>query len=190
MEQQNYQISSMQSAQTKENTQKKKITAAFLIGLIVGFGSFWLLEKDNGIVNKTKETASKSINTESAVSGVLLNNVKNKIIVHEQTADMSVTLLEVVLSQNSWVAINEDTEGVPGNILGAIRLDAGKYSFITVDLLRKMVNGKKYYATLRIDDGVTGFDLENDKLLLDIDGNPVTVSFTTPALPKDKENRI
>jgi len=163
---------------------KKQMFIVFLIGLIIGFGSFWLWDggtmKDRG--NSVANEEVKDTDTAGDVltgSGEIVGATKNSVIISNQTAGSAVTIKKAVLSENAWVAIHESIDGAPGSILGAARFDAGEYAFVTVDLLREIEAGKTYFAALRKDDGVIGFDINTDIPITTDAGDTVLVSFTT-----------
>lgn len=95
-----------------------------------------------------------------------------------QSAGLQVAVAQVSLPYSGWVVIHEDRDGVPGNALGAARIDGNRPS-TTVELLRGTLPGKVYYGLLYRDDGDKLFSLDNDFPIRDASGNPVMVRFET-----------
>lgn len=166
---------------------KKKTFIAFLVGLIIGFGSFWLWDRGDTDARSEKIADDSSLE-EDILSGDISPDamvdkkgdaLKNRFLVSNQTAGSAVTIKQIVLAENAWIAIHESIEGIPGRILGAARFDAGIYPLATVDLLREMEAGNHYFAALRKDDGITGFDINGDIPLTTESGDMVMTSFST-----------
>ena len=156
----------------------------FLLGLAIGFGSFWLWDKNNTTTSETdkngdkmKETSARS--KENNIIAPSENEIeKNSITVVSQGAGNLVVVTEVRVLQPTWVAIHEDVNGVPSNILGAQLFDAGVYSG-TVVLLRNTESGRKYYAVLYKDNGDRTFDYVVDLPVERVSGGFIFALFTT-----------
>lgn len=100
----------------------------------------------------------------------------NAVAVDDQPSGDLVNVTMVTLSKAGWVAIHEDTGGVPGNVLGAHRYEPGIY-LGEVTLLRPTISGKTYYAVLHLDDGDKQFDSKKDLPITGNDGKVVSDSF-------------
>lgn len=175
-----------------ENSARRSLyiaMVAFLAGVLVGFGSYkvWPGIKGEyaGIRQSDEERVPLFVDEDDLApqdvsvregSGMPGGNV---IIVNDQPAGNRVAIELITAKENGWVAIREDRDGKPGNILGAQFFSAGTQSG-AVDLLRATEGGKIYYAVLIGDDGDGQFDYTKDLPLLD---DKTSVSFTAGANP-------
>lgn len=168
-----------------------QVAAAFVVGVLVGAIGYSLVNKN--------PTASTALNTESASSTIPLQNsssitpatsatdeivnttavTDNSVIVHNQPAGASVAISQVDLKNGGWVAIQEDTNGQPGVILGAAYFDAGQTLNGIVPLLRPTTASTSYLAVIHTDDGTKPrtFNYHTDTILNDSAGNPIDASF-------------
>lgn len=162
---------------------KSNLVTAFLIGLFIGLGAYYLV--DNSDVLKItkrnidkKETGSLNIietNTENGLNNNVVIDSGNKILVNDQPAGLKVDISSVTLPKGGWVVVHESIDGKPQNILGAQRFDAGLWDG-TIDLLRNTEEGEMYYVMLHKDNGDKQFDYKNDTPILS-GGNPITTTF-------------
>lgn len=88
-------------------------------------------------------------------------NLRVGISASDQPAGSSVFVTGLSINESHWVAVYEDREGHPGNILGAARVFPG-YISTSVDLLRNTEAGKTYYAAVLNDNGDEVFDRLTD----------------------------
>lgn len=161
----------------KEGIFTTKTIIVFVVGVLVGFlGTFIFMKDSTKKSNDTdikKEETKETAELEATKS---LNN--NAIVVNDQNVGIIVDIETVVLENDSWVVIHEDNDGVLGNALGAQLFLQGDNSG-KVELLRGMESGRVYYAVIRQDDGDRAFDLEEDTLVSDKEGNIIQVRFNT-----------
>lgn len=174
-----------------ENNARRSLyiaVVAFLAGVLVGFGSYRVWPGINGEYAGIRQSdeervplfidegsltpQDRGLREDLRVSG------GDVIIVNDQPAGNKVTVELVTTNEGGWVAIHEDRNGKPGNILGAQFFSSGAQSG-AVDLLRATEGGKIYYAVLRSDDGDRQFDYTKD---VPLDGKTL-VSFTANANP-------
>lgn len=159
----------------EQKTNSRYIIVAIL-AFLVGFGSAWLW--------LTKSEAGAKILKDKTANQILLENgnepTGNSIVVSDQVAGISAKIDLVELEKLSWVAIHEDNNGAPGNILGAQLFDSGANSG-TVELLRGMLPARTYYAMVHLEDGDRAFDPKKDLPLIDDVGQPVWAIFQTLA---------
>ena len=99
------------------------------------------------------------------IASVGIPNVA-KVVVTDQSAGNMVAIGAVDMPVNGWVVVHEDRAGVPGNILGAQRFDAGSYVGGQVELMRGTVSGGRYYVMIHADDGDKQFDHKLDMPLV------------------------
>ena len=87
--------------------------------------------------------------------------------------------------RTAWVTVYEDVNGVAGSILGAKRVDEGRWQ-VTVKLLRATEADKLYYVKLLADDGDGKFDFSNDlPIVNELTGKEVMSQFrTTTGTPR------
>ena len=137
--------------------------AVFLIGFFAGF-LFKAYFPEDAITGKFFSGDSQS---KAGEEGGLLLDVGNfgsvnYLSVESQPAGSKVFIKEAGFADGGWIVAHEDVEGEPGKILGARRLDAGKYENIEVELLRGTTPGFTYHAVLHGDDGDKEFDFNKD----------------------------
>jgi len=103
---------------------------------------------------------------------------QNSLLVEDQKAGSEVIVSELNLEKASWVAVHDDKEGKPGNVLGAHWFPAGKSVKVTVELLRPTLSAKIYYALLHedaLDDKL--YASSKDLPLEDASGEVISVKF-------------
>ena len=169
----------------QDNNQKNIIIAT--VSFIIGFCLAWLIT-----ANRVAQVASNellpgasSTDTSTGTSNLpvdVTTSTANSISVSNQKAGAEVTIDQVVLQNTGWVVIHEDSNGMPGKILGAQLFDPGTGSG-TVELLRGTLPGGTYYAMLHSDNGDRAFDPKKDLPLTDQGGAPIMQTFQT--LPSD-----
>ncbi|MBI2046440.1 MAG: hypothetical protein HYT28_03420 [Parcubacteria group bacterium] len=158
----------------------------FLLGFAVGFGSFWLWDKNNTDSADKNLDESKEISASAEEDGSNGANPKerNRVVVVSQEAGSLVVVTEVEVEAPTWVAIHEDVDGKPANILGAQLFDAGIHSG-TVALLRNTEPGNTYHAFLYKDNGDRAFDYVIDLPVEGVSETVVSSSFVavSPSVP-------
>lgn len=154
----------------------------FLLGFALGFGSFWLWNKNNAVSSDKNSADTKGILIPAKENGdgVINEKDRNRIVAVSQEASSLVVITEVQVEEPTWVAIHEDVDGKPANILGAQLFDAGVHSG-TVALLRNTEPGRTYHALLYKDNGDRVFDYVVDLPVESASETVVSASFiTTP----------
>ncbi len=147
----------------------QKMLITFGVGLIIGALAVWLwYEKSPGstLENLMKQASSTEMvaggnttsgeNTSLLVTGLV--GIGGGLTVADQAAGTSVLVSTVDMPLDGWVAVHENTNGVPGNILGAHRYDKGHITDASITLLRGTVAGSAYFAVLYTDNGDRAFD--------------------------------
>lgn len=152
----------------EQKNNKVRVYVTVVLCFAAGLGLAWLLfSAGNGQTNnmKVEEVASSTI----GATGVLAE---------DQVFGLEAIVKSVKFENRAgWVAIHEDREGKPGNILGATWLPVGESKEVKVELLRSMEAGKTYYAMLHDDDGDKKFNYKNDLSLPSATGEPIMVAF-------------
>lgn len=174
------------SATSNACSSRGKQIFIFFLGFVVGLGSFWLWDKNNAVPSgiernggEAKEAAALAKENTAAVPN---ETEKNRVSVISQESGNLVVVTEAEVLEPTWVAIHEDVDGKPANILGAQLFDAGTHSG-TVALLRNTEPGHKYYAILYKDNGDRVFDYTIDLPVERASGGVVSASFMTVAEP-------
>ena len=152
--------------------------AVFLIGFFAGF-LFKSYFPEDAITGKFFSGDSQSKADEEG--GLLLDvgnfGSANYLSVESQPAGSKVFIKEAGFADGGWIVVREDAEGAPGKILGARRLDAGKYENIEVELLRGTEPGLVYHAILHGDDGDKEFDFNKDFPIRNDSGETIIREF-------------
>jgi len=150
--------------------QNVRLAIAFIIGLLVGIGGYWIYDNRGGYPE------------EEIIDNAMLSDVlegDNALAVDNQAPGNTVVIKGVLLKNPGWVAIHDDVNGQPGKILGATLFDKGQADG-TVELLRNTVEGASYIAVLHNDDGdYKNFNPKTDLPLNADNGTMVMVKFTT-----------
>ncbi len=171
----------MEQEQNAPRNMNRKPYVTGGVSFVVGFLVAWILFSGNGGGTLTpNENGSDA--TKAAVVDTL--GAKNAVTVLDQTPGKVVTVQSITIEREGWVAIHEDREGKPGNILGARKIGAGTTKDFAVPLLRETLEGHTNYVMLHgEDDGDPGFNYKADAPLKDADGNPVMATFKSLAAP-------
>ncbi len=187
-------------------SETNKVILAAILGILVGFGGGRLLQNRavGGPVTKSDVSASEAAATQSTPSDVsptapavkettvstdspVTATVETAPVVKqaEASADSvsvgdqkagTMVLASATLTKTGWVVVHEDRDGMPGNVLGARRMEMGTGS-IEIMLLRATSPENKYYVMLHDDDGDRQFDLHKDMPLKNSAGNAIMASF-------------
>lgn len=147
---------------------KKKLGWIIVAAFIVGFAISWIVL---GMKATAPGESAVSSSTQSLVDG------SNAVSVSNQLPGLTAIIDSVSLGASGWVAIHEDRDGNPGNILGAVWLPEGTHKTVPVELLRATVPTNMYYAVLHSDDGDKTFDYKIDTPINDSAGAPIAVQF-------------
>lgn len=177
----------MSDSGNQKDNKDNKVWWFLLIGLIVGF-IIGALAVDKGYIlsggqnGDSDEDTATTTDSDSATGGIILEG-KNAINVEDQKQGMEVKISMTAVESPTWIAIHEDREGEPGNILGALLVFPGSDNKdMTVDLQRGTVAGKTYYAMFHNDDGGDKlFDYKKDTPLKDSQGNVIMMKFEATA---------
>ena len=157
-------------------TQKNIIilTAGVVIVILAGY-FFWgqkvALAPSEEI--KTTKTETKINSSQEATSA--------KIAISNQLPGEVVLVSEVIMIDAGWVAVHDNNNGQPGNILGAYFLPAGTYQNQMIPLLRGVTDGNSYLIVIHQDDGDKIFDYKLDTPVTDTAGQLETASFNVVA---------
>ncbi len=151
--------------------QNVRLALAFVVGLIIGLGLYWVFDRDSAM-----DINTSTDNLATTTVGVIEGN--NGVVIGEQQPGKVVTVTDLRLEEAGWVAIRDDVNGEPGpKILGARLFDKGNTTGV-VQLLRATEPGKSYFAILHTDDGnPKAFNSRLDKVLLDDSGKQIMVRF-------------
>ena len=152
----------------EQKNNKIRLYLTIVLCFVAGLGLAWLLFSAS---NPTAE----EVKTEEANE---LSQGVDSLMADDQIFGLEANVKLVKFeSRAGWVAIHEDRDGKPGNILGASWLPVGEHADTKVELLRAMEAGKTYYAMLHDDDGDKLFNYKNDLSLPSATGEPIMVAF-------------
>jgi len=161
---------------------RKNLIIAFIIGLIVGFGSYYVWDTAPFQSNENPKGEIKG--NQGDVTGDNIENPstntgdENTITINNQPAGLRVVLNSASFESSVWVAVREDVGGELGSILGAARFDVGLYTDAEIELLRNTLEESKYHVVMYEDDGDREFDHKKDTLITRLDGTPITYGFS------------
>lgn len=151
---------------------KKKLGWIIVAAFIIGFAISWIF-----LGTRTPGLGGSGTPTSTQAS----SDGANSVSVSNQAPGLSVSIDSVSLQNPGWVAIHDDRDGKPGNILGAAWLPEGNHGHVSVDLLRSTVSGRWYHAVLHSDNGDKTFDYKVDTAILDASSTPIAVRFSVEA---------
>lgn len=164
----------------------------FVPGIILGMALLSLFQMYGGQVWGKSTVLKGSTDTAVAANTNTAGNSAaasaNIVTVSNQPAGRAVMVDKAVLSSLGWVAVRDWKNNAWGNILGAVRREAGTHEKVVVDLLRATVPDSSYVVVLYRDDGDKKFDSKKDTVLTDAAGKPLTFSFKaeTPRSPNGR----
>lgn len=101
------------------------------------------------------------------------------VVASTQAAGMVAVVSRADIEVMGWAVVYESRAGVPGNALGAARIEAGSHSAVVVPLLRGTTPSQTYFVVLHRDDGDKQFELRDDFPLRTTSGDPVMTTFIT-----------
>lgn len=102
---------------------------------------------------------------------------KQAVSASKHTPASTAVVDSVTLKKPGFVAIHEDQNGEPGQILGVSGLlSAGTHENVVISLLRKTVNGENLFAVTHIDNGDGTFEESADEPAKE-DGSVVMTQF-------------
>ncbi len=174
------------SGQTRPSL-KWYLSVAVAVSLIVGFIVGWLSAgarlgaggPGGSLVDKIKNNLSATTTTTTA--GALAN-----FTVLDQPPGNQVLIRDVAITGQVWLAVYEDREGEPGNVLGAVFVRPGTYPALAIPLLRNTVDDLPYYVQAHTDDGDGMFDYRQDQLIKDL--SLAAGTFTTKSTGSRGDN--
>lgn len=158
----------------------------FVIAFLLGYGTSARIinRQKSGSEAETEASAAMETGTtgeakdaESALAKIsaAVGTGMNAVSADDQPAGNTVSVA-VKVEKDAWVAVHEDTGGKPGNILGAQLFTRGT-STGQIELLRRLMAGRKYYAMLHADDGDRQFDYTKDMPLVSSAGGAIADVF-------------
>lgn len=160
------------------------LVIVFVIAFLLGYGtSARIVNREKRSTEpQTAEGAAMEAGTADETTSALakisaaVGTGMNAVSADDQPAGAMVSVA-VKAEKDIWVAVHEDTGGKPGNILGAQLFTQGTHTG-QIDLLRRLMAGRKYYAILHADDGDRFFDHTKDMPLMSSAGGAISDEFT------------
>ena len=104
----------------------------------------------------------------------------NRIVMSDQYPGNVVYLSSVQVQNPSWVVIQSDNNGQPGEIVGSMHFAAG-INPGKITLTKPTVEGGTYYAVIYTDDSAATFNSTTDLPLKDSNGNVIMHVFHATA---------
>ena len=141
----------------------RKNTILLIIGACVIILASYLLWGENIVLAPSKDL---KIDTEKISNKTL----PSKIFVTSQIPGEVVRVSQVTLDNDSWIAVHDDNEGKPGNILGAYFLPKGTHNDQMIPLLRGVTDERSYLVIIHQDNGDRVFDYKIDTPILNEQG--------------------
>ncbi|MEK7541535.1 MAG: hypothetical protein AAB533_01670 [Patescibacteria group bacterium] len=156
------------------------LIVVFVIAFLLGYGTSARIvnRRESGTEQKAAQGSGEEEMRESGIAQIsaAISTGINAVSANDQPAGNTVSVV-VKAEKDIWVAVHEDTGGKPGSILGA-QLFAKGTSTGAVDLLRRLMAGRKYYVMLHADDGDRLLDLAKDTPIIGSDGSVIMDAFT------------
>ena len=150
----------------------------FLPGVLIGAFAMGFYLREEGVNYVPTVDDMVAMEKEDGSMMESKKDSSNSIIVGNQPAGYAVIVEHAELSETNWIAVRErDEAGNLGNILGALRRDAGAHDRLVVDLLRATEPDHEYAVVLYTDDGDKAFDSKKDTEVTDADGNLIMSTF-------------
>lgn len=162
-----------------EFSKKQSLTlgaAGFFVGVILT-SLFFILSENKKVLSPSTDRAAAD-QEGSLHSSEITSRGNDRVVADDQAAGSVVRLSSVTLGASSWVAIHEETDGVLGNILGAVRFDQGT-SQGQIALLRPTQPDERYYVRLYRDNGDREFNVELDRAIVNAASVPIGDTFRT-----------
>ena len=107
-----------------------------------------------------------------------------EVVVVDQTAPSNgvqrvVTVPRVVTPDAAWIAIHDERNLLPANVIGWASVEAGENEDVQVELDRELIPDEPLYAMLHTDRGQVGtFEFPGpDEPVVDADGDPIAPTF-------------
>lgn len=177
------------SAKSNSSSGTGMYVGIFVAGLILGAALGWgITSNKSGSPVTTGSTDSTATITDTSTSGsntattqtgadLSAGTGSTVVLAPNQQAGFAVVVSKVWVKQPTWLVVYEDTNGTPGNAIGAGLFFAGTTDG-TIQLLRATLPGQSYFVGQSLDDGDKVFSLASDKPVRDVQGNPLFTQFT------------
>lgn len=162
----------------------------FVIAFLLGYGTSARIvnrpsagmdaARSRGEITAAEEGSEGAESALAQISGPLSTGMQ-AVSADDQPAGNTVSVI-VKTGKDAWVAVHEDTGGKPGNILGARLFTTGTAAG-RIELLRRLMAGRKYYAMLHADDGDRLFDHTKDLPFVSSAGGAIADDFLATDAP-------
>jgi len=133
------------------------------------------VETDPNAVTEEQQDRSVRVDTDTDNTGL---SGSWHVQANNQKAGTSVVVESATLRDIGWIAVRENINGEMGNVLGAVRKNAGTHTSIAIDLLRKTVPNQAYYVVIYKDNGDGEFQYTQDTLV-EVNQQTVYSTFRT-----------
>lgn len=138
---------------------KWRVSALVVVSLIIGFILGWFTRQE--LINQAPKLDWSALGVKTTTTASTTVSFK----IEDQPPGNQVLIRDVKIVDNLWLAVYEDREGEPGNVLGAVFVRSGEYPALAIPLLRNTVDDLPYYVQAHSDNGDGMFDHRVDPLV-------------------------
>lgn len=161
-----------------QNNKTVVISVVILLLLVIGVAYFLFTR------NSSDEVVVEDESGFTSVSG----DERNSIIVNDQIPGNTIFFQNLTIEEDGFVVVRSDDEGMPGDVVGSLFVEAGVDQNGNVELEESTIEGGVYYVELYVDSNNNGeFDESLDSAVFTASGSAVRVQIeTTEDLPEIK----
>lgn len=150
------------------------LAGGVVVGVVVAWGATSLLR--HAPAGSVGTTAGSLQNATSTSDTAGQGSDPSLTVASPQKAGTSVAIAKAVVSEPTWIVVQESIGGKPGNVLGA-KLFFPDTQSGSVELLRGTVAGQSYFVSKRLDNGDHKFSLKADQPVTE-NGQQLWVTFS------------
>jgi hypothetical protein len=155
--------------------------AGLIVGVLVSWGWSAAHAPQGSMANIATSTEASDNSATLSTQGTSVGSsdqmqMNSSLLVDSpQKAGDSVAIASASVDQPTWVVVYEETNGKPGNALGALLLDSSAEN-AAVELLRDTTPGQQYLVGESLDNGSHVFSLKDSQV--SENGQTLWVAFT------------
>lgn len=159
----------------KQSPHKKKAALILIVGVLLGvIVGYFVFNQKIVLAPAQKIGGQKNLNQNEQTS----ISLSQEVSIDTQIPGEVVLIKKITMPESGWLAIHDDLNGKPGNVLGAAYLKAGTHERQEVLLLRALTEDKNYLAVIHKDDGDRYFDYKLDVPLTNPSGQMEVTPFS------------
>jgi hypothetical protein len=155
----------------KPQKMNRKNIVFLIIGMVIILLVSYFFWGQKAFAPIKESNVIKKINEEAVLASSAYLEINNQI------PGEVIIVSKVTMTEGGWVAVHDDNNGIPGNILGAYYLPAGNHKDQIVPLLRGVTDDRSYIVVIHQDNGDRIFDYKIDTPDLDKNGEMITAGF-------------